>query len=524
QLFWSLLKIQSPPPLEVVLRHLKIITDRHSQLDRWRYPQTPVKVFQSIFEFLDENWSKLSPGVTKGLKDRPLVPVGARLIKAGRLFFRLKENLSPFMFEVPRAFGAFDSLFNNLGTTQAPTASDYAVFLKELAGECGSQALNPNELGAVLKVLSLLATELEVDATYELSTDIYVPDENSELVPWGLCLHNDSPSLAGRVDPSRLRCLHPRVSLEDCRRLRIPSVSQVVKEELELGFQPEIVQGEDAEQAQLSATLSSRELSLAVAVLVKSFSPEDTSVGIDTTDNANARANAGGGTTFEARANAAAARLEGFSVVFVKELRSRFLRTGERKDGFRMEEDITAANGAKGSVFFVRETNKTVLIARGELPGAFPPSYAVALAVTKLVSLPPAAVGPLSVLLATKPDGVEGCLSVLQVREGATAGDELTRGLPGEPLTPGDKTLLELKPLKAFLPGEVIAWEDKSGGGNSNSPASSLYASTEPPNATTTTSSGDGGVVLRYGVVVIGGSAEAGEGGGDDDDVPADQG
>lgn len=50
----------------------------------------PLQVFQSIFEFLDENWSKLSPGVTKGLKDRPLVPVGARLIKAGRLFFRLK--------------------------------------------------------------------------------------------------------------------------------------------------------------------------------------------------------------------------------------------------------------------------------------------------------------------------------------------------------------------------------------------------------------------------------------------------
>lgn len=34
-------------------------------------------------------------------------------------------------------------------------------------------------------------------------------------------------------------------------------------------------------------------------------------------------------------------------------------------------------------------------------------------------------------------------------------GDELTRGLPGEPLTAGDLTLLELKPLKAFLPGEV---------------------------------------------------------------------
>lgn len=51
------------------------------------------KVFQSMFEFLEENWSKLSPAVMKALKDRPLVPVGARLIKAGRLFFRLKVGM-----------------------------------------------------------------------------------------------------------------------------------------------------------------------------------------------------------------------------------------------------------------------------------------------------------------------------------------------------------------------------------------------------------------------------------------------
>lgn len=44
------------------------------------------------------------------------------------------------------------------------------VACQELASECGSQALNPNELGAVLKVLSLLAAELEVDTTGELST------------------------------------------------------------------------------------------------------------------------------------------------------------------------------------------------------------------------------------------------------------------------------------------------------------------------------------------------------------------
>lgn len=145
-----------------------------------------------------------------------------------------------------------------------------------------------------------------------------------------------------------------------------------MKEELELGFRPEVVPGEEAgaAQAQLSATLSSKDLSLAVGVLVKSFSPEDASVGIDIDVDSGAVATGGGkgivkgkggargaSGTFEARANAAAARLEGFSVIFVKELRSRFLRIGDKAAGVSGEEDITAANGAAGSVFFVREVS-----------------------------------------------------------------------------------------------------------------------------------------------------------------------
>lgn len=46
-------------------------------------------------------------------------------------------------------------------------------------------------------------------------------------------------------------------------------------------------------------------------------------------------------------------------------------------------------------------------------------------------------------------------LGVLQVRQGAITEDEMTGGLPGELLTEGDKILLELKPQKAFLHGEV---------------------------------------------------------------------
>ncbi|CAM9971182.1 unnamed protein product, partial [Discosporangium mesarthrocarpum] len=351
QLMWSKLKIKTPPPIEIVLRHLRLLTQRHSQLDRWEYPDSPTKVFGSLYEFLDENWSKLSPNVRQGLKEMPLVPVGARLVKAGRLFFRLKENLSPFMFEVPRAFGAFDCLFRHLGTTQTPTARDYATFLKELAGECGSQALNPNELSAVLKVLHLLAAAAEDSGVDQaMSSDIFVPDDSSELVPLGLCLHNDCPWLSGRVDPSRLRALHPMVPVSDCRKLHIPSVSEVVREELELGFDPEPFLGDEDLQKQLSATLSSPELALAVTVLVHRWALTDTSSAHATPA---AATTAGGFETHEARSQAAAAHLSEFRVMFVSRLRCRFLRILPGELGG--EEDITAADGAEGSVFSVRE-------------------------------------------------------------------------------------------------------------------------------------------------------------------------
>lgn len=57
----------------------------------------------------------------------------------------------------------------------------------------------------------------------------------------------------------------------------------------------------------------------------------------------------------------------------------------------------------RGTTPHPRQMNKTILVARGGLPDTFPPLYAVAMAVSKLVGLPAAAIGPLSVLLATEP-------------------------------------------------------------------------------------------------------------------------
>lgn len=74
--------------------------------------------------------------------------------------------------------------------------------MQELAGECGSQALNPNELGAVLKVLSLLAAEVEADTAGELST---VRGVRVEIVVVGV--HGSAVEVDVEVESGAWSCL-----------------------------------------------------------------------------------------------------------------------------------------------------------------------------------------------------------------------------------------------------------------------------------------------------------------------------
>ena len=67
------------------------------------------------------------------------------------------------MFEVPRAFGAFEKLLTDLGAMEKPLVSDYLEFLKQLKKETGNFPLNPNELNAVVKVITLI---IQSSSTY----------------------------------------------------------------------------------------------------------------------------------------------------------------------------------------------------------------------------------------------------------------------------------------------------------------------------------------------------------------------
>ncbi len=229
----------SPPTIPVVLKQLKELTDENRiSLDHWTYVHgSPEDVFRSIFSFIEDNYDKLSPRVQSGLRGRAIIPVGTTLVKPSRLFFRLAKDLSPFFYEVPRAFGACDKLMREIGVRETPRSHDYAVSLRELKREIGDHRLNANELKSVIEVIRLIA---EVEKSSDL-TSIFLPDENSTLLPMEKLLRNDAPWILQKVNRNALHMVHPRVSEELCKQLQVPRISTSVREDLDAGFEPRVL-------------------------------------------------------------------------------------------------------------------------------------------------------------------------------------------------------------------------------------------------------------------------------------------
>jgi hypothetical protein len=236
---FSSLKIISPPPISVVLKQLKHLTiENQISLENWSYVHgSPEDVFRSIFSFLEDNYDKLSPRIQSGLKDCAMIPVGTTLVKPSRLFFRLAKDLTPFFFEVPRAFGAYEKLLRELGVRETPRSHDYAVSLKDLKREIGDHRLNANELKSVIDVIRLIA---DVEKSTDLMT-IFLPDEKGTLRPMKSLLRNDAPWILHKINSCALHLVHPRVSEELCNHLKVPRISSSVTEDLEEAFEPRVM-------------------------------------------------------------------------------------------------------------------------------------------------------------------------------------------------------------------------------------------------------------------------------------------
>ena len=106
QIYASALGILYSPPIEIILLHLRNLTIHGDTLDRWNNNKYSIQdTFSAIYVYPEDHW-ELQPSI-KSDEKMNIIPVHQLLVKPSRVFLISSEDLSPFMFELPRVFDAW---------------------------------------------------------------------------------------------------------------------------------------------------------------------------------------------------------------------------------------------------------------------------------------------------------------------------------------------------------------------------------------------------------------------------------
>lgn len=453
RILWSRLNIVSPPPKDVVLAHLFYLTgessgDRSPTL-QWQFYLPMVEVFQELFKYLQNAWDSLRSDEQRRVANAAIVPIGSSLVKGARLYFHLGESLAPLMYEVPRAFGAYDTLFRRLGSKTSPDVDDYVALLEDLHAECNGHALNLNELVAVTRIVNLLADTL-ADSSQTLSVSakkrMHLPSSASVMEPLVQMAYNDSPWLCARIDLSNLHVVHPRISTRWCQALGVPGISAVVAEELAMDDVD--VLPPCTTLAHVNAVLASQQFANGVRKII-------------TVQQQKATLSEPFGfiPDFDA-INQRIVALATFDVQYVDTLTSRFVAT---LDHPLRRVDVTKSSASMTSLSFVDATAHVIYVAKRTLEahssGGLRVAQVIASCVNQLLGGVLQECASVESILSCDVTEIDALLNLLHVCEDTELIVEKLRGVLGEPLTALDQSAIELAPLHAHLAGELVAVE-----------------------------------------------------------------
>jgi hypothetical protein len=415
------LGVVSPPHLGDVVAHLAALPADIPA--RWPLPEPPAAVYQKTLDFLATHWAKLAPEEAEKLRSTACVPVGDLLVKPARIFFRLALDLSPFIFQVPRCFGAQEGVLKRLGARERPSPRDLTAFLRDLGAECRGAPLNPNELVAVAKVLESV-TEAHAGAA---AAGLLVPDVAGRLVPARACFRCCDRRLVRRVDRARVHLVHPALSASTCAAAGVRPLAEALDERLDRPG--DLLLAHSPLEAALAARLHSPRFAEAVEAIA------------DSPDLSRA---------------AAADALRPWRVQVARQLRTRlFLRGSGGGDAPPAEPgEVTSPDGLD-VLFFVDRAQSRVLIA-AELPLGVEAHHALAAAVSELLGGRLAAeLLAVGAALAAEPEDMLPVLERLGVRRGEDHAAQ-SRGVAGAPVLPVDQARLTVQPRKRFAAGEVV--------------------------------------------------------------------
>ncbi|GMF38734.1 unnamed protein product [Phytophthora fragariaefolia] len=457
RVLYSRLGIQSPPPQDQVVAHLLTITNGDRAVSSrsldWQFFLPMIEVFQAIFKFLQDNWGNLGVETQQKLTRAAIIPIGSTLVKGSRLFFHLRDNLSPLMFEVPRAFGAYDALFRHMGSKEVPEVYDYIRLLRDLNEECCGQPLNLNELIASARAIDLLATAMS-ESSHRLSleekTCIFLPSSTAVMQSMLGMAYNDSSALCSSIDLTELHVVHPRISTRCCKILGVPGITGVVIEELD-GEEnsTELLARDDI--AHFNSILVSKHFADGLRKIITAQHQKASSY------------DAFGIMPDFEELNQRIVNLATFEVKCVTKLHSRFIA---KLDFPARRFDVTKMP-RRGSLSFLDQENKRIYIAKRTLEArtemGMRASHLVARCINQLLGGVLQDCSVLESILMCDEVEIPHVLQQLDIYEDPVLIVEKLRGVLGQPLSEADCANVELAPLRSCLPGELVGVEDESG-------------------------------------------------------------
>jgi len=535
----SAMRLRSPPPFAVVMEHLKTLgaDDGEDTLASW--PATgasssdtagPLTIEQAFCVILDHLAREgLSPSQLAQLKPVPLIPVAnaTRLVRCNCLFTRLKEDLAPFAFEVPAwASGALaggeaaqrGKLLRALGAAETPDVQWLINCLWELRCSTSNAPLNVNQRTAVVRVLSALcgqaqqaqhtAAAARAVAEARAAGRLVVLDAFGRLVPPHTAVRHSmggggdgggsghksggsssSSRLLGRIDTTLITFVHPRVPEECAEWLGCPALDDMVEEVADMQHTPTEIE-----------QIGGLHISMARQLLA---SPAFTGAAFSAV-MAHSRSVRG----LQQMANqqvSSVLRSLSERLVFVHSLSTRCVLRSTQQDITRHATDPKASAAPHAVYEFQCCRSGKQYVA---LP---PPGLSVGwlLSIVASRALGSPVVLPLQAFFEVPLERIQELQPIL-LPGGYDPALEAAglAGVPGAPLLPSDAAHLQLRPLRRFCAGELVAYKRSNEGPHTpTAEAKGGASATAPVAATAATAAaargqaGEGGVVLRYGRV-----------------------
>ena len=254
------LGMQSPPPLELVMRHFQTLCS-HMLNNPGRLPDYDVLtcLFKPIYQYLQEHLVE-NPDALKSLKDLPCVLVQSPvpLIKASCTVLNLGrgEEISPYLKRVPAELGEFQELFLWLGAQENATVDQFASVLECMYHNIKDDVLTANELKTAYKVIKALAdTLLKEEATFMQSQSLYLPDDRGQLMEVSQLVFIDTPADYDRVQELGIPFLFDMLEC-GIEHHHIEKVFQHLPSALRPSYLSEHVQETLVRSSQTSATCS----------------------------------------------------------------------------------------------------------------------------------------------------------------------------------------------------------------------------------------------------------------------------